>query len=186
VLRGEKVTLRAMTRDDLARLARFENDLGFILAGGGDPPRPVPPERLQREFEREASDPPKDKTEFAIEAGGAFIGRCGLYAIDTTARHAELGIGIGAKEYWGRGYGREAVGLLLDYAFRLRNLHRVWLEVHALNERGIRAYGSCGFVEEGRMREHIYLDGRYVDNVIMGVLREEWEGRTGNLSGGPA
>lgn len=52
----------------------------------------------------------------------------------------------------------------------------MWLEVHAANERGIRAYRSCGFVEEGRMREHVWLGGRYADNVIMGVLREEWEG----------
>ena len=66
------------------------------------------------------------------------------------------------------------MGLLLDYAFRLRNLRRVWLEVYADNERGIRAYKSCDFVEEGRMREHVWLEGRYVDNVIMGILREEW------------
>lgn len=66
------------------------------------------------------------------------------------------------------------MGLLLDYAFRLRNLSRVWLEVYAGNERAIRAYTACGFVEEGRMREHIWLNGRYVDNVLMGVLRKEW------------
>ena len=174
MLKGERVTLRAPSRNDMAHLARFENDLGFVLAGGGDPPEPVPLERLQRTFDKEASDLPADKVEFAMEADGSYIGRCGLYNIDRTARHAELGIGIGDREYWGRGYGREAVGLLLDYAFRLRNLRRVWLEVHADNERGIRAYKSCDFVEEGRMREHVWLGGRYVDNVIMGILREEW------------
>ena len=139
MLRGERITLRAATREDMARLARFENDLGFVLAGGGDPPEPVPLERLQGDFDREISEPPTGKIEFAIEADGSYIGRCGLYGIDGTARHAELGIGIGDGEYWGRGYGREAVGLLLDYAFRLRNLRRVWLEVHSANERGIRA-----------------------------------------------
>jgi len=181
MLKGERVTLRATTREDLISLVRFENDLGFVLAGGGDPPEPVPLERLQKDFDKEASDPSADKVEFAMEADGSCIGRCGLYNIDRTVRHAELGIGIGDKEYWGHGYGREAVGLLLDYAFRLRNFRRVWLEVHADNERGIRAYRSCNFVEEGRMREHVWLAGRYVDNVIMGVLREEWsgEGRTG-------
>ena len=179
MLRGERVTLRATKREDLAHLARFENDLAFVVAGGGDPPEPVPLERLQRDFDREVADPPKDKIEFAIEIDGAYVGRCGLYNIDGTARHAELGIGIGEREYWGRGYGREAIALLLDYAFRLRNLRRVWLEVHSENERGIRAYEACGFVEEGRMRSHAWLAGRYVDNVIMGVLREEWEGRNG-------
>ena len=67
------------------------------------------------------------------------------------------------------------MGLLLDYAFRIRNFRRVWLETHATNERAIRAYKACGFIEEGRMREHIWLAGRFVDNVIMGVLREEWQ-----------
>jgi RimJ/RimL family protein N-acetyltransferase len=179
MLQGERVTLRVTTREDLTSLWRFENDLGFVLAGGGDPPEPVPLERLQRDFDKEISDPPPDKVEFAIEADGSYIGRCGLYSIHRTARHAELGIGIGDRDYWGRGYGREAVRLLLDYAFRLRNFRRVWLEVHADNERGIRAYRSCGFVEEGRMREHVWLAGRYVDNVIMGILREEWRGEGG-------
>ena len=55
----------------------------------------------------------------------------------------------------------------------------VWLEVHGANERAIRAYRACGFVEEGRMREHIWLAGRFVDNVIMGILREDWEGAGG-------
>jgi len=174
MLRGEKVKLRAVRRDDLPRLLDFYNDVEVELAGGGDPPRPTTLERLQRDFDREAAEPPRDKTDFAIEADGNLIGHCGLFHIDETARHCELGISIGDKDYWGRGYGREAVSLLLDYAFRLRNLRRVWLEVHASNERAIRAYRSCGFVEEGRMRKHIWLGGRYVDNVLMGVLRDEW------------
>ena len=174
MLRGEKVTLRAVRRDDLPRLLDFYNDVEVELAGGGDPPRPTALERLQRDFDRETAEPPRDKTDFAIEADGNLIGHCGLSGIDETARHCELGISIGDKDYWGRGYGREAVSLLLDYAFRLRNLRRVWLEVHADNERAIRAYRSCGFVEEGRMREHIWLAGRYLDNVLMGILRDEW------------
>jgi RimJ/RimL family protein N-acetyltransferase len=96
VLRGERVTLRAATREDMVRLARFENDLGFVLAGGGDPP--VPLERLQRDFDREISEPPAGKSEFAIEADGSYIGRCGLYGIDRTARHAGLGIGDSGVE----------------------------------------------------------------------------------------
>ncbi|HEY7357566.1 MAG TPA: GNAT family protein, partial [Ktedonobacterales bacterium] len=69
----------------------------------------------------------------------------------------------------------EAVRLLLDYAFRLRNLHKVWLRVVSTNERAIRAYRACGFVEEGRLREQTWGDGRYVDDVYMGILRTEWE-----------
>ena len=173
MLTGEKVTLRSVEREDLETLWRFWNDLDVELAGGGDPPLPISLERMRARFEREARETDRDKADFVIEADGACIGQCGLFNIDTAARHCELGITIGVKEYWGRGYGREAVRLLLDYAFRVRNLRRVWLEVHAANERAIRAYKACGFIEEGRMREHVWLAGRYVDNVIMGVLREE-------------
>jgi len=174
LLQGEKVRLRAVSRDDEPRLRDFRNDLEVELAGGGYPPSPTPLERLQKDFDKEISDPLRDKTEFVIEADGECIGSCGLFDVDDTSRQAELGIAIGDRDYWGRGYGREAVGLLLDYAFRLRNLRRVWLKVHAGNERAIRAYRACGFVEEGRQREHMWLAGGYVDNVLMGVLREEW------------
>jgi RimJ/RimL family protein N-acetyltransferase len=173
MLRGEKVTLRSVEREDLATLWRFWNDLEVELAGGGDPPLPTSLERLRANFERESREGARDTTDFVIEADGECIGHCGLFNVDAAARHCELGITIGDREYWGRGYGREAVRLLLDYAFRVRNLRRVWLEVHAANERAMRAYKACGFVEEGRMREHVWLAGRYVDNVIMGVLREE-------------
>ncbi|MEZ4572168.1 MAG: GNAT family protein [Thermomicrobiales bacterium] len=107
---------------------------------------------------------------------GTFIGQCGLHNFNETSRTAELGIGIGDKDYWGRGYGREAVNLLVEYAFRYRNFRRVWLWVHADNERAIRAYLACGFVEEGRLREHMYSNGRYVDAVYMGILRAERSG----------
>ncbi len=174
MLRGEKVILRAVTREDLPRLREFRNDLAVELAGGGDPPTPQPLELLQAEFDREAREPSRSKTNFVIEADGECIGNCGLFEIDETARRCELGITIGDKDYWGQGYGRDAVGVLLDYAFRLRNFRRVWLEVHAGNERAIRTYRACGFVEEGQMREHAWLDGGYVDMIYMGILRDEW------------
>ena len=174
MLIGERVTLRSPEREDIEILWRFWNDLEVELAGAGDPPLPVSLQRLQERFEREARERPPDKIDFVIEADGACIGLCQLFNFDAAARHCELGIAIGAREYWGRGYGREAVGLLLDYAFRIRNLRRVWLEVNAANGRAIRAYAACGFLEEGRMREHVWLAGRYVDYVIMGILREEW------------
>jgi RimJ/RimL family protein N-acetyltransferase len=89
-----------------------------------------------------------------------------------------MAIAIGDKSYWGRGYGREALALLLDYAFLHRNAHKVWLEVHANNERAIRSYRSVGFIQEGRIRDNVWLDGKYVDELVMGILRSEWKERT--------
>ena len=82
---------------------------------------------------------------------------------------------IGDKSYWGKGYGREAINLLLQYAFQYRNQHKVWLRVNENNKRAINSYRACGFVEEGRQRSHVWSDGRYVDLILMGVLREEWK-----------
>jgi RimJ/RimL family protein N-acetyltransferase len=64
---------------------------------------------------------------------------------------------------------------LLEYAFRLRNVQKVWLTVNSDNERALRSYERCGFVEEGRLRKQVWNNGRYIDLVYMGVLREEWE-----------
>jgi RimJ/RimL family protein N-acetyltransferase len=177
VLQGPRVRLRATTRDDLARLCEFNNDLDVELAGGGDPPLPQSLARLQAEFDADAARGGRDSTRFTIEADGKVIGACALFNLNHTDRVCELGIGIGDKDYWGRGYGRECIALLLRYAFVYHNFDRVWLRVHAVNERGRRAYRACGFVEEGRLRSHVWSDGRRDDLVLMGVLRDEWWAR---------
>ncbi|MBI5876576.1 MAG: GNAT family N-acetyltransferase [Chloroflexi bacterium] len=180
MLKGEKVILRALEREDLARVWAYNNDTEVELAGGGDPPMPQSLARLESEFEDGARRGGRDGSNFAIEADGRIIGQCGLRQpdglVDTTAQVYELGIAIGDKVYWGRGYGRDAVRVLLDYAFRLRNAHKVWLKVNATNERGLRAYRACGFIEEGRLRQHVWGDGRHIDLVLMGILRTEWSG----------
>ena len=171
---GEKVTLRGVTRDDLPVLLSYYNDPEVDLAAG-DLPSPTSMERLEKWYERLIEQQPMRR--FAIDVDGKFVGTCLLQDIDETAGHAELGITIGDKDSWGCGYGRDAIRLLLDYAFRLANLRRVWLRTHADNERAIRAYRAVGFVEEGRLREHLWLAGRYVDTVIMGILRTEFGDR---------
>jgi RimJ/RimL family protein N-acetyltransferase len=183
MLRGEKVTLRAVAREDLPRLWAFNNDLAVELAGGGDPPMPQSLARLEAEFDRAAAQGGRDGASFAIEADGQVIGSCGLFNFNETAHTCELGIGIGDRAYWGRGYGRDAVRLLLDYAFRLRNFYKVWLQVNAANARAIGAYRACGFVEEGRLRRHVWCDGRYDDLLYMGVLADEWRGRDDHRGG---
>ena len=174
MLRGDRITLRAMRRDDLPRQCEFNNDVEFELLGGGDVPEPQSLERLQAEFDEDAGKGGRDGANFAIEADGIYIGRCGLFHVDEAARTAELGIGIGDHAYRGKGYGREALRLLLDYGFRLRNLHRIWLTVNGDNERAIRAYRAVGFAEEGRQPQQVWSNGRYIDLVYMGVSRDNW------------
>ncbi len=175
MLQGKLVRLRALARDDLPRLCAFNNDLEVELAGGGDPPLPQSLERLQAEFDQQVSGGGRDGMNFAIEADGLCIGHCGLFNVNATAHTCELGITIGDKAYWGRGYGRESVSLLVDYAFRHHNMHKVWLQVHASNERAVRAYRACGFREEGRLRAHVWSNGQYDDLIVMGLLAGEWQ-----------
>ena len=175
MLEGKRVVLRTIRRDDLPRLNQFNNDVAVELAGGGDPPIPQSLERLKAEFDSSAGNGGRDGTSFAIVVDGVFIGQCALFNHHPVARRMELGITIGDQAYWGQGYGREAVQLLVDYGFRHHNLNKVWLEVHARNERAIRAYRACGFVEEGRLRQHVWSDGSYDELVLMGLLRQDWQ-----------
>ena len=176
MLKGQKTLLRAITRDDLPALWQFNNDVEVELAGGGDPPLPQSLERLQAQFDNDVAKGGRDGASFAIEADEKCIGQCALFNFNETDQTCELGITIGDKAYWGRGYGSDAIRCLLDYAFRLRNMRRVHLSVNGNNPRAIQAYSSCGFREEGRLRAHVWNDGDYVDLVIMGIMREEWLG----------
>jgi RimJ/RimL family protein N-acetyltransferase len=173
MLKGTRITLRAIARDDLKRLWAFNNDVEVELAGGGDPPLPQSFERYQADFDQAIAKGGRDGSSFVIEADGLCIGQCALHNFDHPARTAELGIAIGDHAYWGKGYGREAIGLLLQHGFAHCNLRKIWLRVHADNMRAIRAYLACGFVEEGRQRAHVWGNGAYHDLVLMGVFAAE-------------
>lgn len=111
----------------------------------------------------------------ALRETDDLIGTIGLNNIDARNRHAAFGIGIGDKQYWGKGYGTEATGLIIRHAFQTLNLNRLWLHVYEFNTRALRVYEKLGFQIEGRLRQDAFRDGRYWDTIVMGVLREELE-----------
>ncbi|HLY09365.1 MAG TPA: GNAT family protein [Planctomycetota bacterium] len=110
----------------------------------------------------------------ALREGERLIGCCGLHGVSLPHRWGELGILIGEKEAQGKGYGAEAIGLLLDYGFATLGLHRVALRVYANNERGIRCYEKCGFRREGALREARWWAGRWWDILEYAILEHEW------------
>ena len=83
-----------------------------------------------------------------------------------------IGITIGSR-FWDRGYGQDSINTLNKYLFEELNAIRVELEVIKCNERAISCYKKCGFVEEGIKRNKCYIDGKYLDTIIMGILRDE-------------
>ncbi len=104
------------------------------------------------------------------------IGTCGLHEIEWKNRRTTAGIAIGVKEFWNNGYGTEAGKILIEYAFNELNLQRIESSVYDFNERSIAMQKKVGFQIEGRRRKAIFKGGRYVDEIILGILREEWKG----------
>ncbi len=172
VLTGALVTLRGIVPDDSDALFALETDLTTWELRQPAPPTTVDrhawEERLRA---RLAGD--DGAVRFAIEAEGAFVGTCSLTGFDHLARHADIGVSLTADAR-GRGYGTDALRVLATFAFARHNLHRLQLEVLATNAAAIASYRKVGFIEEGRRRQHAWVDGRYEDDLIMGLLRDEW------------
>jgi len=112
--------------------------------------------------------------EIALREGERPIGLCSLGLGEQPHRSGELGISIGDREYQGKGYGSEALGLLLEYGFATLGLHRIQLFVYANNPRAIRCYEKCGFRREGIRREARWWAGRWWDIVEYAILEHEW------------
>ena len=102
------------------------------------------------------------------------IGTIGLEDINHMDKTATLGIFIGDKDYQSKGYGTEAVRLVLDYGFNYLNLHSIKLDVMSFNERAINCYNKCGFKETGRKRESKYINGKDYDTLSMDILKSEF------------
>lgn len=183
MLRGEKVVIRAIEKSDHPRLQEFVNDKETHLLADDEAFVPQSLQQVEKSFEEWVND--KEQVgPFGIEADGKLIGTCGLHNVDNHSRVCSFGINIGDPDYLGKGYGRDAVKVLLEYAFKHRNFRKVWLTVFADNERAIRAYKALGFVEEGLQRQQAWNEGRYKDWLLMGLLVEEWKGQAAGGAGG--
>ena len=173
---GERVRLRAIERSDLSKFVEWMNDPEVIAGLMISLPMSFAEEEGWYEgvLKHPAAERPYG---IEIRKGDEWIlvGSCGFHAVNWRERSGDLGISIGAKEYWNQGYGTEVMRLLLQHGFNTLNLNRIALEVFENNPRAIRAYEKAGFVHEGRKRQGMYKDGRYIDILLMSVLRSEWQ-----------
>ncbi len=108
------------------------------------------------------------------------LGDINLEVTHWNCREAFVGLGIGPRDFWGRGYGTEAMQLALEYAFLEVNLERVTLTVFEYNPRAIRSYEKCGFRHEGRLRGALLREGKRWDMLYMGIRRAEWKEKYGS------
>jgi len=140
----------------------------------------------EREWLRERTDRPLsyDNVQFAVDTliEGRHIGNVGLREVHPDDRRATVGIAIGDKAAWDKGYGTDAMVTLLRFCFDEMNLHKVSLHVDERNARAIASYKKAGVVEEGRLREDRFARGRYWDIVVMSVLEDEFRALHGEAS----
>ena len=171
---GERVALGPIRRDLLPLYQRWINDLEVTRTlGAGHVPMTF--EAEQAWFERAAKG---DEVAFTVYERATLrpIGNTGWHKPDPVHRTAELGIMIGEKDCWNKGFGTETVRLMLEYGFTVLGLHSAYLRHVAYNERGHRAYLKAGFREMGRRRESVYWAGKYHDMVHMDCLASEFQG----------
>ena len=175
MLEGTLVNLRAWECADARRLQRWINDRAVTQFLGSRYPQSLAFEESWV-AERAAKMQSFGEVRFVIETKeGLPLGNMGLHDGSPEHRRAWLGMMIGEKEFWSKGFGSDALMTLLRFAFDEMNLHRVALDVYDFNQRGQASYRKCGFVEEGRRRHARYQQGAYHDVVAMSVLREEWQ-----------
>ncbi len=122
-------------------------------------------------------EPGSDMQRYAMVLleGDVMIGCISLQNIDHRNRNAFMGIFIGEEECRSKGFGAEAIRLLLDYGFNTMNLHNIMLSVHADNIGGISCFKKVGFKEAGKRRDWVFKDGKYVDQIYMDILESEFE-----------
>jgi diamine N-acetyltransferase len=183
---GQRIRLRPVEKDDLPRFVKWlaDPELRSYLA------HYMPMGQLQEErwFDRNLTA--GDLQAWAIDAQPAdmavgpwvHIGSCGFHEIEWRNRAGEVGIMIGAHDYWGRGYGTDALQTLVAWGFYTLNLNRVQLRVYADNPRAIRCYEKVGFRLEGRLRQDNFYNGGYRDTLVMGLLREDWDQAANEMS----
>jgi RimJ/RimL family protein N-acetyltransferase len=168
------VRLVAPSERDAPVLARWTEDTEYLRSVDSDYARPISPEEAAQRLSPDSAD--SNGTAFHIRtlSDDRLIGFVAIHSIEWSNGAGLLAVGIGEPEYRGKGYGADALQLILRFAFDELNLFRIGLDVIATNTRAIRAYEKLGFQPEGRMRGAVLRDGIRTDRIFMGILRDEW------------
>ena len=174
MIEGKLVNLRPREMTDLERMHRWINDREVTRYLGVRYQMSLAAE--EKWLSDHISQPMAyDRVSFCIETrDGVTIGSIDFHHIVPEERKARLGVMIGEKDYWSKGYGTDAMVTFCRFGFDDMNLNRIDLTVFDGNERAIACYRKCGFVEEGRLRQDRYSRGQYSDTLIMGLLRDEF------------
>ena len=180
LLHGDVVRLVAENPETMARaIARWESDSEYWRLMTSEAASLHSFKSVKDWLEKELEKDPPRMYWFMIRTleDDRLIGEIALDGVSWFRGDSFVGITIGDRADWGKGYGTDAMRVILRYAFRELNLRRVTLDVFEYNPRAIRSYEKVGFVHEGRARQVLHREGQLYDLIFMGILREEWAAR---------
>ena len=172
---GELVRLVADDPEEYAAaISKFSRDSEFFRLMDSYPCLLLTKEGVKKGIEKDLEKEGSFGFSIRTLIDNRLIGDVGLGEIIWNHGDTFLGIGVGDREFWGKGYGSDAMKVILRYAFTELNLRRVTLNVFEYNPRAIRCYEKVGFQHEGRVRKYLNREGRRWDLVYMGIMKEEW------------
>ena len=167
---GEKMILREIEEGDLNSIVKWRNDpaiLRWLFSYS-----PLSEVKQRKWYEKYLNDDTQQTFIIELKEEKTPVGTIGLTSIDYKNQKAELTIIIGEKEYWGQGLGEEALNLLATFAFNEMNLRKIKTFTFSDNEKSIKLYENCGFVEEGVLRGEKFKNNMYKDVIIMSIWRK--------------
>jgi RimJ/RimL family protein N-acetyltransferase len=169
---GWRVCLRALRRGDLVHLRKWLEDAE--IRGLIGEVSSMNKEDSERFLEKVRGDAQRAWFMVVVKEDNRVIGEAGLLRMDRAWRTTDISVIVWEREEWDKGYGTEAVLLLLDHAFRHLGFHRAAVGVVGFNERALRFWEKVGFRKEGVQRDGYYYDGKYHDFVLMSILDDEF------------
>ncbi|WP_100372351.1 GNAT family N-acetyltransferase [Bacillus sp. FJAT-45037] len=172
-MKGESVYLRTIKKEDLESLyeAVQDEEIRYMTGTRSTFSR----EQLNKYYQRIMHDETRYDFSICLIDTDELIGDLAILEIDEENNKAAFRIALHHTKHFNKGYGTEALQLALQFTFDTLNLNRLQLEVYSHNVRGIKAYEKAGFKIEGIIRESLYINNQYSDEVIMGMLKKEYD-----------
>lgn len=172
MMKGNFVYLRPIKKEDMESFYNATQDEEIrYMTGTRDT---ISKEDVNNYYDKISKDSSRYDFGICLNDGDVLIGNLSILDIDCINHKAGFRIAIHYHKYFNKGYGTEAVKIALTFVFEELNLNRLQLEVYSHNQRGIKAYKKAGFKIEGIIRDSLYLDGKYTDEIIMGMLKKEY------------
>ena len=171
MLEGKNITLRPLRMTDWKKTIQWRNNV-TIKKMAMMHPFPIT-EMVEKKWYEDILKSTSDKTVYftIIQKDDTPIGFVKLYNINYTHKNCALGIVIGESEEQSKGYGKEAMELIIEYAFNTLNLNKITVEVVENNYKALSLYERLGFIEEGRMKQQYYMGAEYLDILIMSIFK---------------